>query len=430
MALTHGNDPEALDAIGDALGVEAERARSALSAGTVGLTVLVESWSGQDVESFDSGWRVAERQLDAAAQMLRTAGERAREQAEEQRAASSGEGGGSSASRALPSVDGDPASASPVMHDHDVGGGGPPALEDLPVPYPPGAGNPSEEEGARPWTPQGFAVTDDGTYAVTTFYDQDDPDSGMLAIQPLDGGPVKYVPIEGNDHFGGVAIEGDNVYVSGNGETESFWEKEMMGTDGSFVQRYSLEELQTSPDGQTVHPDDGDVFKVPVASTITVHEDSLYVGRFSQGSAEEDPPRVYEYRLDDDGSLPVNGTTAADQFAAPEGMQGMTTEDGVNFFFTSSNGFDENSELIHVNRYDEDITVVRSDLSPVSQGIARIDGQFVITNESAAEGGEGYDEKVKAGGFTPEEHLQVFDAPFWPGLEPPPRSEFGAPYGL
>jgi len=329
-------------------------------------------------------------------------GERAREQAGQQREASGGEGGGT---------------AAPVAHEHDDGGGAPPAFEDLPVPYPTDTGDPEDEPGTRLWTPQGFAMTDDGKHVVTTFYDRGDPESGMLAIQPTDGGPVTYIPLEGNDHYGGVTINGDNVYVSGNGTAGE--------ADGSFVHLYSLRELMNSPEGVTPELDEADVFTVPTASTLTVHDDSLFVAKFSQGDADEDPPTVYEYRLREDGSFPEDGEDSEwkDRFAAPEGAQGMTTDDGENFFFTSSNGFESPSELIHLNRHDEIPTVVRSDLNPVSQGIVRHDGQFIITNESAAPGE--YSEKVENGDLDPAGTLQTVDVPDWPDGRPPPG--YGVP---
>lgn len=432
MALTHGNDPDALDAIGDVLLAQAERATSALDAGSVGLATLVDSWSGPDLDVFDSSWRVAERQIDAAAQLLRSVGERARDQAQQQRDASGGEGGGSGsaapvadrttpspgggsdASRALPPLDGDPTAATPVMHDYDVGGGGSPAVEELPVPYPSDTGDPTTDPGKRLWTPQGFAVTDDGKYAVTTFYDRSDTGSGMLAIQPLDGGPVKYVPIEGNDHFGGVAIQGDNVYVSGNGENEASGEDY---TDGSYVQRYSLTELQNSPDGKTVHPTDGDVFKVPTGSTLTVHDDSLYVVRNSWEDGGDNGPRVYEYELGEDGALPADGTESTDDFEAPKGVQGVTTPDGENFYYVRSHGFDEPSDLVHAHRkYPYWPQTMDSGLPPVSQGIDIHDGRFVITNESAAPGVSTADEpeyrdEIEAEGLTPDDTLREYDVP-------------------
>lgn len=427
MTLTHGNDPDRLETIADVLRSEGERAEAARQAGAAGLAALTESWSGRDLEVFDSGWRQAERQLDACAQLLRSVGERARDQAGQQRDASGGEGGGSGA----------PGVPAPVAVPEGVGagaegpgaGGGvkfggdavfPDDMDDLPVPYPPDTGDPEEEPGTRLWTPQGFAMTDDGTHLVTTFYDRGDPESGMLAIQSTEDGSIKYVPLEGNDHYGGVAINGDNVYVSGNGEAGE--------ADGSYVHRYSMRELMASPDGATPELDEADVFEVPTASTLTVHDDSLFVAKFSQGDADEDPPTVYEYRLGQDGSLPADGAEAVDQFDAPEGAQGVTTEDGENFFFTSSNGFERHSELIYLNREDEIPVVVRSDLNPVSQGIARHDGQFIITNESAAPGE--YSEKVEKGDLDPDDTLQTFDVPDWPDGRPPPGYELRGFLGL
>lgn len=91
MSLSHGNDPEILDGVGDALLVEAERVQTLASTGTSGIAVLVESWAGPDMEVFGADWRTAQQQLDAASQLLRVVGERAKGQAQQQREAS-GEG--------------------------------------------------------------------------------------------------------------------------------------------------------------------------------------------------------------------------------------------------------------------------------------------------------------------------------------------------
>ena len=92
MAVTHGNDPHRLDAIGDALRAEGDRVEEVLGSGTSGIAVLVGAWSGPDLEGFVGDWQGAQQQLASAAQLLRAVGQRAKEQAADQRSAS-GEGG-------------------------------------------------------------------------------------------------------------------------------------------------------------------------------------------------------------------------------------------------------------------------------------------------------------------------------------------------
>lgn len=71
-------------------------------------------------------------------------------------------------------------------------------------------------------------------------------------------------------------------------------------------------------------------------------------------------------------------------FIAPKGTQGITRPEGANFYFTSSHGFGDPSDLVQTNRNRPTTTVVRSDLSPMSQGLDAHDGLLVTTNESAA----------------------------------------------
>jgi len=57
MTLTHGNDPDRLDAIAEVLRAQGQRTETVSQVGSAGLAALVEAWSGQDLEVFDSGWR-------------------------------------------------------------------------------------------------------------------------------------------------------------------------------------------------------------------------------------------------------------------------------------------------------------------------------------------------------------------------------------
>lgn len=388
MSVSHGNDPEILDRIGEALHVEADRVDGIAGTGTSGMAMLVESWAGPDLEAFDADWRGAQQQLAAVAQLLRVVGKRAKEQAQQQREGS-GEGGGGRGVPWLsrtPGVDitlpspGDPALVVPIKYDTPPDSGGGDRVPhsdkdqgDLEIPFPPGD---------EPWVPQGLGYSDEEDVYVHTFYNHDDSGQGMLAIQSADGTSVKYIPIEGNSHYGGVVVDGDHVYVSGNGGPDD---------EGSYVTRYSLDELMSAQEGEPVGSK-GDPVPVETGSTLTVHEDKLYAANFST-KPQHGPAAVYEYSLDEDGGVISDDDPPS--FRAPEGTQGITTQDGENFFFTSSKGFTTPSELIHLNRYDdENTTRLPVHLSPVSQGVVMRDGQFIVTNESDS---DVYRHKVEAG---------------------------------
>lgn len=384
MAVTHGNDPDVLEAIGDALRAEGERVQTIAGTGTSGLAVLVESWAGPDVEVFGASWQGAHQQLDAAAQLLRAVGDRATEQAQQQRDGS-GEGGGAgrgvpwlpppNADRTLPSPDATGDMASPVKYDTPSGPGGAPHSDkdqsDLEIPIP---------DDGTPWTPQGLAYSEELDAYVHSMYNHDNPQEGLLAIQPADGGPVQYVRIEGNDHYGGVTVDGDNVYVTGNGEqvgTDADGEPELEG--GSYVEHYSLTDLQAADEGEVV--DYISRHEVETGSTITSHDGNLYVGKYRNGEDGD----IYEYELGADGSLPDEAATwtPSNHWDAPNNIQGIVT-DGDNFYVTQSHGPDDPSTLIRIDREDNSFHE-SGDLSPLSQGLVIRDGRLVITSESGAE---------------------------------------------
>ncbi|KRE38031.1 hypothetical protein ASG73_10625 [Janibacter sp. Soil728] len=386
MSVSHGNDPEILDGIGDALHVEADRVEGIAGTGACGMAVLVESWAGPDLEGFDADWRGAQQQLAAVAQLLRVVGSRAKGQAQQQREGS-GEGGGgrgvpwlprtSGADNTLPSP-GDPALVVPIEYDTPPDSGGSDRVphsdkdqEDLEIPIP---------DDGTPWTPQGLGYSDELDAYVHSMYNKDNPQEGLLAIQPADGGPVKYVRIEGNDHYGGVTVDGDNVYVTGNGErvgTDEDGKPQLEG--GSYVEHYSLSDLQAASPDETVDPISR--HEVTTGSTIASHDGKLYVGKYRNGEEGD----IYEYELGDDGRLPSEGTSweSSNHWRAPGNMQGLVT-DGEHFYVTQSHGPDDPSTLIRVDRGTQNFEHAGS-LSPLSQGVVIRDDELVITSESGAD---------------------------------------------
>lgn len=411
MTVTHGNDPDVLDGIADALGAQADRVETISGTGSSGVAVLVEAWAGPDLEVFGENWRGAQQQLESASQLLRAVGERAREQAQQQRD-SSGEGGGGgggapwlpgpNADRTLPTPDAPPLNL-PLAYGTPPGAGGgdrvPHSDKDqgsLEIPFPPGD---------EPWVPQGLAYSDEEDVYVHTFYNHDDSGQGMLAIQSADGTSVKYIPIEGNSHYGGAVIDGDNVYVSGNGTSED---------SGSYITRYSLEDLLAAEDGRPVDSI-GDPVEVETGSTVTVRDGTLYAANFSKGE-DDGPARVYEYSIGEDGSVIADDDPPS--FRAPEGAQGIVTPDGENFYYTKSNGNDH-SDLIHGTKGDNPFVIVDNGLSPLSQGVIIRDGELVVTNESYADEyrGDIEDEdsrflpNILEKPVGPDKTLQTYDVP-------------------
>ena len=115
-----------------------------------------------------------------------------------------------------------------------------------------------------PWTPQGLAIDAGGGLLLTTIYNAHDTADGLLVIQDAATGEVlNTVRLAGIDHYGGVAVHGDHVWVSGAGQ----------------VQLYSLSELRAADNGSTapVH----DSFPVDGYSTVTYHDGQLWTAQFN-----------------------------------------------------------------------------------------------------------------------------------------------------
>lgn len=97
MLVSHGADTAALREVSRALGQQAELIADVAPRGSAMLTLLMDSWSGPDVEQFGSGWQQVETATSGAAERLRAFAKLALQQADEQDGASgesSGGGGG------------------------------------------------------------------------------------------------------------------------------------------------------------------------------------------------------------------------------------------------------------------------------------------------------------------------------------------------
>ncbi|CAM3928950.1 hypothetical protein [Janibacter anophelis] len=366
MTVTHGNDPDVLDGIADALRAQADRVETISGTGASGVAVLVDAWAGPDLEVFGEDWRGAQQQLESAAQLLRAVGERAREQAQQQRD-SSGEGGAAGPGARGPA-------ASPARHVPPPSPGDRVPHSDsdqsqLPIPIP---------DDGKPWTPQGLGYSEEQDVYVHSLYNHDNGQEGVLAIQPADGGPVQYVHLEGNDHYGGVTVDGDNVYVTGNGRVTGYDDEGEPITEGPHVEHYSLEDLRAAGEDEVVEPISR--HSLPTASTVTSHDGTLYVGDYNDG----EPGKIYEFDLGDGGGLPAEGADwdPTNEWVAPNNIQGVVT-DGENFYVTQSHGADDPSTLIRIDRGSNEFHE-EGDLSPLSQGLVIRDGELVITSESGS----------------------------------------------
>lgn len=88
MPVSHGADTARLRHISQALGQQAELLADIAPRGSGMLTLLMDAWSGPDMEQFGSGWQQVETATGSAAERLRACARLALQQAEEQDGAS------------------------------------------------------------------------------------------------------------------------------------------------------------------------------------------------------------------------------------------------------------------------------------------------------------------------------------------------------
>lgn len=180
----------------------------------------------------------------------------------------------------------------------------------------------------EPWTSQGLAY-DGENLLVGSYHDGDGDGSGDSPIGPgLTPSRLTYVDYEtgvetGNvylngkgdvgapTHTGGVATDGEHVWVSSNG----------------YVYVYDKAALDAAQDsGKPV--DAIDVVPTPAHSYVTYAQGRLFVGDYGNN-------RLYEVPLGPDGSPQPD--KAGDPIETPNNVQGVVVRDDE-FIFSSSDG--------------------------------------------------------------------------------------------
>ncbi len=309
-------------------------------------TLRPPGWAGSDATAFQRRGTTLVHEVEAAAQGVRALAAElfAELQAQvETSAVSDGHGGGPA----------DPLDGTSEQPGHDI-----PLDPDLPL-------RPLDllwqllgED--SPWTPQGLAVDAGGGLLMTTMYNAHDTGDGLLVIQDAATGEVlNTVRLEGIDHYGGVAVHGDNVWVSGAGQ----------------VQLYSLSEIRASDDGTTaaVHGS----FPVEGYSTVTYHDGQLWTAQFNG----DGPDTIYSYDVGDDGAV---AATSSVVMSGEQEMQGIAVNDDYIYVSQSEGRESEHSTLTRIDRATgerESIDVP----SNMAEGIALHGNNLVQTYESGAE---------------------------------------------
>jgi hypothetical protein len=226
------------------------------------------------------------------------------------------------------------------------------------------------------WVPQGLGYDPATDRLLTTYYSspggEPDRDAGiLLSIQDrATGDEILSALLAGPDHGGGVAIDGDHVWVT--------------SSDG-YVYLYSLKDIEATR-RSAVAPQTR--FPVPASAYLTFHGGRLYVGSFD----DADPGSVYSVALGADGrpsGPPVFETTA------PPRSQGLAVT-GDGFVFSTSWGRENPSELISISHSGE---IGHLTAPNMSEGLAIVGGQVYVVYESGAQAYQ-YDGNHPAGHIT------------------------------
>jgi hypothetical protein len=211
------------------------------------------------------------------------------------------------------------------------------------------------------WVPQGLGYDPSTDQLLTTYYSSPDGDPDrdagiLLSIQDrATGNEFLSALLAGPDHGGGVAIDGDHVWVT--------------SSDG-YVYLYSMADIKAAH-GATVQPQAR--FPVPASAYLTVHDGRLYVGSFD----EEDPGSVYSVPLGADGQ--PSGPPVFEATAPPRSQGLAVTDDGL--VFSTSWGRENPSELISISSSGE----VKHLTAPnMSEGLVIVNGQVYVVYESGA----------------------------------------------
>lgn len=211
----------------------------------------------------------------------------------------------------------------------------------------------------RGLTPQGLGY-DAATRSLLQAYYGPDHDSVLSVIDEVSGKEVTEVELGGYgaasdaapEHAGGVAVDGDRVYV----------------TDKGTVYTYSLKEIRDSTPGEPV-PQSARPQSLDGGSYATVHEGRLYLG-------DHDANEMHVY------TRGPTGWVKEETVQTPELVQGVAVRDGE-YVFSTSYGRDNASSLVVQDRASGE----RGEPYPLpnmSQGVVEVDGRLIASYESAA----------------------------------------------
>lgn len=238
------------------------------------------------------------------------------------------------------------------------------------------------------WTPQGLAHDGDGHFVTTSYRtdpgDLEDPDddvddSQLSVIDDRTGEVVNQVQLtgvggtSGPQHSGGVAINGDRVFVVGGGQ----------------LYEYSMREIRQAGPAGAVAPvrEPQEVGKA--TSYVTVANGNLYLGNWSESE-------VTSYPLGDDGRPDL---TSGTPYATPEGTNGIAVLPDGSHIYSVNHGRGSPGELVVDDRPSEgELDADRSlEIGNLPEDLALVDGQVVVANEAGADDYAPWDEDGREG---------------------------------
>lgn len=181
-------------------------------------------------------------------------------------------------------------------------------------------------------------------------------------------------------HSGGVAFDGDNVYVTSS-------------TKPPHLYTYSKSEIaaaKTSDPPKTVNPTKAPM-ELPTGASayVTVRGGKLYVGSFTGADDADGDGTIPDGKLhvipkNPDGDWDKDAATTIDTPPKAQGVVVRKDENGEDqYVFSTSEGRDNGSELIVQNSDGSRDDPVA--LPNMSEGITEVDGNIVTAYESGAE---------------------------------------------
>lgn len=228
------------------------------------------------------------------------------------------------------------------------------------------------------WVPQGLAYDADRDQLLLSYYSGRSHTDSLLSVLDensgeevtnvrLGGVPTPFFGLETAppNHSGGVAVDGDDVWVT---STEG---------DSSYVYHYSRADIEAAAAGETVEA--SGKFEVGASAYATFAEGKLWVGSFEEGR----PGTLYGYDVGSGATVP---DTPSEAYQTPDRAQGVVVRDGE-LIFSQSLGRDNTSSLVTQDRdnpFGHLFTTSRP-LPNMAEGIAEVDGDILALYESGAE---------------------------------------------